>query len=293
MSDASTTKPLRVVTFNVLPPAFQVVAHWAEAHGHKLLLVVTTPGPSTRRTPTYRDVVALAPPGVDVLVTTRLRRVATPLIRALQPDLVVSATFPYRIPPEIVAIPRFGAVNLHPAALPAYRGPNVARAIYEGRPTLGATLHRTAEEYDTGAILSQYTAPLPDELTEENVWATWMPLIERAFVDGVERAVAGDPGVPQDDEQASYAAAFSEAEHWLDWDQPARTLQCQAVALNLFGTRAARCWIDGVPWVVERIEPLADGHTAAPGTVLARGDGELQIAVADGAVRVTAAPLPG
>ena len=141
---------LRIVTFNVLPPAYQMVAGWAQQMGHQLVLVVTTPGPSTRRTPTYREIVATAPAGQDVLVTTRLRRVAAPLIRELKPDLVVSMTFPYRIPPEITSIPRYGAVNLHPAPLPYYRGPNPLRGIYENFPTIGATLHRTEEDFRYG-----------------------------------------------------------------------------------------------------------------------------------------------
>lgn len=108
---------LRVVTFNVLPLAYGLVARWAEENGPRLVLVVTTPGPSTRRTPNYQGVIAMAKPGADVLVTTRLRRVALPLIRALAPDIIVSFTFPYRIPPEITAIPRHGAVRVAAAPL--------------------------------------------------------------------------------------------------------------------------------------------------------------------------------
>ena len=90
---ASVTEPagLRVVAFSTLPVGYRQITDWAAAGGHTLVLVVTTPGPSTRRNTTYRDVIASSPPGVDVLVTTRLRRVATPLIRELQPDLVISA----------------------------------------------------------------------------------------------------------------------------------------------------------------------------------------------------------
>jgi len=186
---------LRVVTFNVLPIAYQMIAGWAAQTGNKLVLVVTTPGPSTRRTPSYRGVVESAPPGQDVLVTTRLRHVALPLIRELQPDLIVSMTFPYRIPPELTSIPRYGAVNLHPAPLPYYRGPNPARLIYDGFPTLGATLHRTEEEFDTGVVYSLHTAPLPDVVTPEAIFAVWPRLMTQAFAEGVEQAVAGAPGV--------------------------------------------------------------------------------------------------
>ena len=285
---------LRVVTFNVLPIAYQMIAGWAAQTGNKLVLVVTTPGPSTRRTPSYRGVVESAPPGQDVLVTTRLRHVALPLIRALQPDLIVSMTFPYRIPPELTSIPRFGALNLHPAPLPYYRGPNPARLIYDGFPTLGATLHRTAEEFDTGVIYSLQTAPLPDPVTPEAIFAVWPSLMTRAFAEGVEAAVSGAPGTPQDHSKATYAAQFSAEEHWIDWAEPRAVIQCKVTALNLLGQPSARAQIAGKPHIIQRVETLAEAPAgAAAGTILDHNNTSMVIAVGDGAVRVFATLLEG
>lgn len=290
MNGTVQTTGLRIVTFNVLPPAYGLVARWAEENGHTIALVVTTPGPSTRRTPSYNAVVAMAPPGMDVLVTTRLRRVARPLIQELHPDLIVSFTFPYRLPPEITAIPRYGAVNLHPALLPTYRGPNVARPIYEGASEIGATLHWTEAEYDTGRILSQHAAPLPEEVTEKTIGALWPPLMAGALAEGATRAIAGDPGTPQDHARATYAAPFTEEEHWLDWAEMKRTVQRKASALNFFGA-PAKAWIEGAPYRVQRIDRLPAASAASPGVVLDRSDDGFVVGVADGAVRVIAAPL--
>ncbi len=290
MNDTEKPTGLRIVTFNVLPFAYGLVARWAEEHGHTIALVVTTPGPSTRRTPSYNAVVAMASPGVDVLITTRLRRVARPLIQELHPDLIVSFTFPYRLPPEITAIPRYGAVNLHPALLPAYRGPNVARPIYEGASEIGATLHWTEAEYDTGRILSQHAAPLPEEVTEETIRTLWPPLMARSLAEGAARAIAGDLGTPQDHARATYAAPFTEEEHWLDWAEPQRTVQRKASALNFFGA-PAKAWIAGMPYRVQRVDRLPEASAASPGVVLDRMEDGFVVAVADGAVRVIAAPL--
>jgi len=283
---------LRVVTFNVLPIAYQMIAGWAAQTGNKLVLVVTTPGPSTRRTPSYHGVVESAPPGQDVLVTTRLRHVALPLIRALQPDLIVSMTFPYRIPPELISLPRYGAVNLHPAPLPYYRGPNPARLIYDGFPTLGATLHRTEEEFDTGVIYSLQTAPLPEVVTPEAIFGVWPTLMTQAFAEGVERAVAGAPGTPQDHSKATYAAPFSEDEHWIDWAEPRAVIQRKVTALNLLGRPSARGRIADKEYVIQRVEPLADAPAGAtPGAILDHNSTSMVISVGDGAVRVVTMPL--
>ena len=34
---------LRVVAFNVFPPAYELVASWAARHGHRIVLLVTSP----------------------------------------------------------------------------------------------------------------------------------------------------------------------------------------------------------------------------------------------------------
>ena len=284
---------LRIVTFHNLPPAYRITAGWAERMGHEIALVVTTPGPASRRTTGYREIAASAPPQHDVLVTTRMRRVAAPVIAALKPDLIVAMTFPYRLPPEILRLPRLGAINLHPTPLPAYRGPNPLRLFYDGAPTMGATVHRMDEHFDTGPILSQHTAPLPADITPETLLGAWAPLMAGALAEGAARAIAGDPGRPQDNAGESYAAEFTPEECWLDWDLPKAVLQRRATALNLFRP-AAQPTIDGRRYAIQRLTALPNPSTsAAPGTVLDEGDDGIVVAVADGEVRVVATPLAG
>ncbi len=290
MEKADQPTGLRVITFNVLPVAYELVARWAARHDHRIVLVVTTPGPPARRSMIYRGVVAQAPPETDILVTTRPRRVALPLIRALEPDLIISGSFPYRIPQEIVAVARYGAMNGHPAPLPAYRGPNPMRLVYEGFPTMGATLHRIVEEFDAGPILSQPTMPLPEWVTPETIQEMIGSLVDRAIEEGTARAIAGDPGKPQDESLATYAAPFTEEEHWLDWAEPPQVLQRKVAALNLFQP-AAKARLGGQGWVIERLERADASASAAPGTILDRTDEGMIVAVGDGAVRIVARPL--
>lgn len=282
--------PLRVVTFNMIPLAYGMISDWAARGGHKIVLVVTSPGPTTRRNMSYQGVVNSAPPGTDVLVTTRLRTVATPLIRALAPDIIVSFSFPYLITPELCAIPRYGAVNLHPSALPAYRGPNPPRGIYEGFPLIGATLHRIEPEYDTGPMLAQHTAPLPENVTPEAIMQVWPPLMVGAFAEGVARAVAGEPGQAQDHSQASYAAAFTEAEHWLTPTDTRQVLQRKCAALNLFAP-AAKLQLGDHAYLVARVDALDDTTAAPVGTISDQRDQGFTLQVADGQVRVQATAI--
>ncbi len=288
---------LRIVAYCVRPQAYQVIANWCARHGHRLLLVVTSPGPRSRPSPTYHEVLNAVPRTQEVLVTTRMQR-PLPLLRELAPDLIVSFTFPYRLPPETISIPRYGAVNLHPAPLPAYRGPNPLRGIYDGYPTLGSTLHWTAPEYDTGNILAIATCPLPEDRSFESVFGAWAGTMGPVLEQGVPRALAGDPGTPQDESQASYGGTFTMEERWLDWNLPAALLQGRATVLasNTEGLEgdAAGCMarIDGTAYGVQRVTPLPGiAAPAPPGTVLAASGAVVTLCCAGSVVQVQTAPL--
>jgi methionyl-tRNA formyltransferase len=278
--------PLRIVAFNVFPPAFEAVATWAASRGHTIVLLVTLPGGGEGRYGENPHLATLVPPGQDVLVSQRLRTTVPTVVRAMEPDLIISATFAKRIPPLVTEIPRYGALNFHPAPLPRGRGPNPQRLLYEGDLSTAVTLHRIVPEFDAGAIVSQPTRRFPEAITPEIVLGTWLDLFTDALDEGVARAIAGEYGTPQDDSRATYAAPFTPDERILDWDEPALTIQRRATALNLVGPQSL-AEIDGQLVTVQDVRAVPDAPKGVPGTILHR-DGETMIVrVADAAVQMT------
>ncbi|WP_432164273.1 methionyl-tRNA formyltransferase [Streptomyces tendae] len=273
----------RVVVLTSFLPNFQLLASWAERHGHQIPLVVTPPGGSGH----YGggELSAGLGKGVSLLVTGKLRTVAAPLIAALAPDLVISAAFPRLIPSEILTIPTYGAVNLHPSVLPAGRGPNPLRLLYEGAETIGATLHRTEAEFDTGAVLSQRERPLPERLSGPSVLNSWSDMFAEVIEEGTARALAGEPGLVQDSTRASYMPPFSDEERVLDFTEPAATISRKVAALNVLVPRALTR-LPGCEGTVLHVEVLPSTGRSAGTVVAAHPDG-CTVQTADLAVRVT------
>ena len=69
------------------------------------------------------ELVRAAPPEADVVMPGSRDRIA-PLLRHFDPDLALCLGFPWKIPPDALAVPRHGIVNGHPSLLPRYRGPS-------------------------------------------------------------------------------------------------------------------------------------------------------------------------
>jgi len=77
-------------------------------------------------------------------------------LRALAPDFILSFYYRNMIRPEILAIPRLGALNLHGSYLPKYRGRvPVNWAVINGESETGATLHYMVAKPDAGDIVDQ------------------------------------------------------------------------------------------------------------------------------------------
>jgi methionyl-tRNA formyltransferase len=112
-----------------------------------------------RRTPVADEALAR---NLPLLTPASLRDETTiSALRATAPDLIVLADFGRMIPAAVLALPRQGALNLHPSLLPRHRGAApVAAAILAGDEATGVTLMRMDEGLDTGPIIAQRTIPL-------------------------------------------------------------------------------------------------------------------------------------
>ncbi|MYS23778.1 MULTISPECIES: methionyl-tRNA formyltransferase [unclassified Streptomyces] len=267
-------------------PNYQLFETWAGRHGHQIVLVVTPSGSTDGR---YgdADLVGGLGKGASLLISGKLRTVVAPVIAALAPDLVISAAFSRLIPQEILDIPTYGALNLHPSVLPAGRGPNPMRLVYEGAETIGATLHRTEAEFDTGAVLSQRERPLPDDPSGPALLAGWLAMFAEVIEEGTAKALAGEPGTPQDPARASYAPAFTAAECSVDFTEPAAVICRKVAALNLLTPRAV-VRLPDYEGTIRQARVAASGGGESPGTVLTRHTDGWTVQAADHAVRLVA-----
>jgi methionyl-tRNA formyltransferase len=77
-------------------------------------------------------------------------------VRAIAPAFIFSFYYRNMILPEVLEIPRLGALNLHGSLLPRYRGRvPVNWAVINGETETGATLHYMVEKPDAGDIVDQ------------------------------------------------------------------------------------------------------------------------------------------
>lgn len=144
------------------------------AAGHEIALVVSQPdrpvGRGQQLTAPAVKQFALAS-GLAVTQPEKIRSNAEfrAQLEAIAPDVIVVVAYGRIIPPWMLALPRFGCINLHGSLLPKYRGAApIQWAVAMGDVFTGNTTMLLEEGLDTGPILLQQTIEIaPDQTSVE------------------------------------------------------------------------------------------------------------------------------
>lgn len=240
---------LRIVLVTQVPDAAHGVSELLRALGHEPVALLCSREHAGRYGNAFDTLVRDAPADLDVVVPASRKRMAA-LLRAYEPDTFLCFGFPWKIPPDALAVPRLGAVNGHPSLLPRYRGPSpVAWAIRNGDDEIGFTLHRMDAELDTGAVLAQATLPLGEEHSYDELGAKFAGLVGDLLPRALARLESGDPGDDQDESLASYAGFFGPDYVRIDWERSAAEIYRQVKAWGFAsiapGERGALTELDG------------------------------------------------
>ena len=269
---------MRVVIVTRIPQVLEGFDAVVRGTGHEPVAFLTMRNADGRYGPPAHtgDLVLAAGADLDVLLPTRRSTIA-PLLASMHPDLVVCMGFPWKIPPDALAVPRLGWLNAHPSLLPRHRGPlPVAWAIREGDDEVGITFHLMDAELDTGPILSQRPFPLGELEPPEVFYDRFGQVIGEALAEALEQLAAGDEGTPQG-EGGTYESFFTEEDAWLDLSRPAaevhRLVWAWLYAFTPTGTRGALLELDDEP-----VRVVATSPTEVEGArTVECGDGPLWV----------------
>ena len=144
------------------------------------------------------------------------------VLLTLNSDLIVVSSYGKIIPQEILDIPKFGALNVHPSLLPKYRGASpVPAAILAGDSKTGVTIIKMDEKMDHGPILITKSFSLTGkEILPE--------LINFLFQEGAKLLVTIIPDFasgklkpkPQDHTKATFCKLLRKEDGFIDINTP-------------------------------------------------------------------------
>ena len=230
--------------------------------------------------------------GIPVFQPLRIRRDGVEDLRALAPDLCVTAAFGQILSQEILDIPRLGTINVHASILPRHRGSApINWAILQGDATVGVTTMMTDKGIDTGDMLLKAETPYIKGETAGELTVRMADLGAELLIETLKKLEEGTlVRIPQDHENMTYDPMLTKEMGVIDWTMSAADIVNRIHGLNPWpGCSTA---IDGGRLKLLRAE-VAEGK-GQPGEIITADPKQgLVIAAGEGAVSVTQLQAPG
>ena len=243
--------------------------------GHEVRLVVTQPDRGVGRglvmqAPAVK--VAARELGIPVVQPEKIKKNLEfrGLLEEIAPDVILVVAYGRIVPDWMLALPRFGNINLHGSLLPKYRGAApVQWAVANGETHTGVTTMVLEAGLDTGPMLLAQVVPIGVEETSEDVFeglavvgAELMVKTLKGLEDGAVQPVA------QDHAMATLAPILQREDGLVDFNRTAKAIYDRWRGFQPWP--GAYTSLQGKKLILSRLR-VADGMEGDAGTVVVDG----------------------
>ncbi|NCA67562.1 MAG: methionyl-tRNA formyltransferase [Clostridia bacterium] len=263
---------------------------------HELAAVITNPDRKGNKLKLYAPPVKVMAEeaGIKVLQYTCIRKEGAADIRALKPDLMVTAAFGQIISQEILDIPKYGVINVHGSLLPKYRGASpVQQAVLNGDMETGITIMRTEYAVDSGDIILAKSVLIDENETAGELFDKLAILGASALIEAVE-LIDSDKAIylPQNHDNATYCRMLTKESGIVSFEKTVKELHNFVRGLNPWPTAYTK--LDGKILKLWRIEKYDDTTDYVCGTIIkADSKNGIIVQVKDGTVSLAELQLEG
>ena len=197
---------------------------WLLQSEHEIALVITQPDrPAGRGRELKQSIVAdwATTHNIPVIKPEKSQE----LIGSIeQLDLVLTIGYGTLLPEEVLALPRYGFLNLHFSLLPSYRGAApVQRALQNGESSTGVTVFQLEKGMDTGPIFTQTSIEIDSRWRSVELFQHLAEMGPAVVARSFEMILTNQQPSLQDG-IPSYAPKISKAEARIDFQHDSHTV---------------------------------------------------------------------
>jgi len=210
-------------------------------------------------------------------------------LQELDPDLIVVAAYGSFLPPQVLNLPKYNCLNIHPSMLPNYRGPSpVASAILNGDKHTGSTVMVLDSGMDSGPLVAQHNEKIADADTTQILTNRLFKVGTKLLIDILPQWIQNEiKAIPQEEADATFTKLLTRQDGQIVWSQAAQLIERQI--------RAYSPWPGSFTSWKGRLKILkahAVSHDAGPGLVMEL-DNTFAIGTGHGVLKVTQLQLEG
>lgn len=259
-----------LITNNVMSmPVVQLLMH------NRLLSGIACSSKNPEHTNHFKQLSAQANIPLTMLRYATFKDQLQQLMTDMQPDMVVVYCFNWKLPEQLLTMPRYGFINMHAGPLPEMRGADpIFETIRQRRSIAGMTLHRMSQSFDTGNIIKEERIPMNPEWTY-GMLSRQLGMIGAKLLGEVIQTVQQGGTIEeyaQDETNAGYHSKITAGQLLLNWSE---MTSAEIKALVKACNPVAKCapaklneWMIGVCEVSD-VNLQGSGDHIKPGTILA------------------------
>ena len=212
-------------------------------------------------------------------------------IKSFHADVLVTAAFGQYVPSRVLSLFK-KTINVHGSLLPKYRGgAPIQRAIMEGSKETGITIIEMAKRLDAGLMYAKRSCPILETDTASSLFDKLSYIGRDLLLEVIEDIYREKiAGVPQVEEEATYAPNLTPEEEIIHFNQPAADVVNRIRGLSL--EPGATILVKDTKLKAFQASVVKDESSAVPGTVLSLKKQVLIKALKD-AVRLEVVLVPG
>ncbi|MBI2462639.1 MAG: methionyl-tRNA formyltransferase [Candidatus Spechtbacteria bacterium] len=226
---------LSIVFFGT-PEFAAIVLERLDASPYKPAFIVTTPDmPAGRKQILNPPPVKLYAEKLSIPVfqpATRKELQEGPTLRGgsvlpARADLFIVAAYGKILPKEILKIPKYGTLNVHPSLLPRWRGASpIQSAILAGDKETGASIILMDARMDHGPVLAQKKWPIAVDATTESLSMELANFSAELLLETIPEWLEGRiTPIEQDHEKAVFCKPVSKENARIDWNKSAEEIE--------------------------------------------------------------------
>lgn len=211
--------------------------------------------------------------GLTVLQPSHLGAEARTEVSALDADLLVVFAYGRIFGPKFLSLFPQGGINMHPSALPSYRGPSpISAAILAGERDTALTVQQLALEMDAGDIIRQTAYPLDGTETTASLTESVALAAAGELVEAVRDVSMGKvQRIPQNNSEATYCRLIAKDDGIIDWDSSAASIERMVRAFTPWPKARTSLGAEALVILEAALAPedvQIDMTSTKPGTVL-------------------------
>ena len=158
------------------------------------------------------------------------------ILKELNPDLFVVVSYGQILRQNVLDLPNYGTINIHPSMLPKYRGPSpIQSAVLAGDRETAVTIMEMELAMDAGGIIKVVPTVIPEEMSFGELEILLMEIAKKPLLEVIKKISVDKKiiSIPQDENLATYTKKIHAEDSFINWKRPVKEICNFVRGMNL------------------------------------------------------------